>query len=146
MASTTFLSNATVNITQGATTYTSIGNNANQVTLTIGQDSLESTAFGDTGHRFVGGLQMVEVSIDFFLSYGGTGATAEVETALAAMVGQGTTTLIISPSGTTESAANPEYTITNAMLESFTPINSTVGELATVTATFTGGTWVRDIT
>jgi hypothetical protein len=146
MASTTFLSNATVNITQGATTYTSIGNNANQVTLTVGQDSLESTAFGDTGHRFVGGLQMVEVSIDFFLSYGGTGATAEVETALAAMVGQGTTTLIISPSGTTESAANPEYTITNAMLESFTPINSTVGELATVTATFTGGTWVRDIT
>jgi hypothetical protein len=146
MASTTFLSNATVNITQGATTYTSIGNNANQVTLTVGQDSLESTAFGDTGHRFVGGLQSVEVSIDFFLSYGGSGATAEVETALAAMVGQGTTTLIISPSGTTESASNPEYTITNAMLESFTPINSTVGELATVTATFTGGTWVRDIT
>ena len=146
MASTTFLSNATVNITQGATTYTKIGDNANQVTLTIGQDSLESTAFGDTGHRFVGGLQMVEVSIDFFLSYGGTGATSEVETALAAMVGQGTTTLVISPSGTTESASNPEYTITNAMLESFTPINSTVGELATVTATFTGDTWVRDIT
>jgi hypothetical protein len=146
MASTTFLSNATVNITQGATTYTKIGDNANQVTLTIGQDSLESTAFGDTGHRFVGGLQMVECTIEFFLSYGGSGATAEVETALAAMVGQGTTTLTISPSGTTESASNPEYTITNAMLENFTPINSTVGELATVTATFTGGTWVRDIT
>ena len=146
MASTTFLSNATVNITQGATTYTKIGDNANQVTLTIGQDSLESTAFGDTGHRFVGGLQSVEVSIDFFLSYGGSGATSEVETALAAMVGQGTTTLTISPSGTTESASNPEYTITNAMMENFTPINSTVGELATVTATFTGGTWVRDIT
>jgi hypothetical protein len=146
MASTTFLSNATVNITQGSTTYTKIGDNANQVTLTIGQDSLESTAFGDTGHRFVGGLQSVEVSIDFFLSYGGTGATAEVETALADMVGKGSTTLVISPSGTTESASNPEYTITNAMLENFTPINSTVGELATVTATFTGGTWARDIT
>ena len=146
MASTTFLSNATVNITQGATTYTKIGDNANQVTLTIGQDSLESTAFGDTGHRFVGGLQSVEVTIEFFLAYGGSGATAEVETALADMVGKGSTTLIISPSGTTESASNPEYTITNAMLENFTPINSTVGELATVTATFTGGTWVRDIT
>jgi hypothetical protein len=146
MASTTFLSNATVTITQGATTYTKIGDNANQVTLTIGQDSLESTAFGDTGHRFVGGLQSVEVSIDFFLSYGGTGATAEVETVLADLVGKGSTTLVISPSGTTESASNPEYTITNAMLENFTPINSTVGELATVTATFTGGTWARDIT
>ena len=141
MATTTFLSNATINITQGATSY-DLSDQANACTITIGQDSLESTAFGDTGHRFVGGLQMVEVSIDFFLSYGAT----EVETALAAMVGQGTTILTISPSGTVESASNPEYTITNAMLESFTPINSTVGELATVTATFTGGTWVRDIT
>jgi hypothetical protein len=145
MATTTFLSNATINITQGSTTY-DLSDQANQITVTVGQDSLESTAFGDTGHRFVGGLQSVEVSIDFFLSYGGSGATSEVETALAAMVGLGTTTLVISPSGTTESASNPEYTITNAMLESFTPINSTVGELATVTATFTGGTWVRDIT
>ena len=141
MATTTFLSNATIGITQGATT-TDLSDQANACSITIGQDSLESTAFGDTGHRFVGGLQMVEVSIDFFLSYGAT----EVETALAAMVGQGTTVLTISPSGTVESASNPEYIITNAMMESFTPINSTVGELATVTATFTGGTWVRDIT
>jgi len=145
MATTTFLSNATINITQGATTY-DLSDQANQITLTVGQDSLEATAFGDTGHRFVGGLQSVEVSIDFFLSYGGSGATSEVETALAAMVGQGSTVLTISPSGTTESASNPEYVITNAMLENFTPINSTVGELATVTASFTGGTWVRDIT
>ena len=141
MATTTFLSNATINITQGATSY-DLSDQANACTITVGQDSLEATAFGDTGHRFVGGLQSVEVSIDFFLSYGAT----EVETALAAMVGQGTTVLTISPSGTVESASNPEYIITNAMMESFTPINSTVGELATVTATFTGGTWVRDIT
>ena len=141
MATTTFLSNATINITQGATSY-DLSDQANTCTITIGQDSLESTAFGDTGHRFVGGLQSVEVSIDFYLSYG----VAEVEAALAAMVGQGSTVLVISPSGLTESASNPEYTITNAMLENFTPINSTVGELATVTASFTGGTWARDIT
>jgi hypothetical protein len=145
MATTTFLSNATINITQGATTY-DLSDQANACTITVGVDALESTAFGDTGHRFVAGLQSVEVSIDFFLSYGGSGATSEVETALAAMVGQGTTTLVISPSGTTETASNPEYTIANAMLENFTPINSTVGELATLTATFTGGTWARDIT
>lgn len=145
MATTTFLSNATINITQGATTY-DLSDQANQCTLTIGQDSLEITAFGDTGHKFAGGLQSVDVSITFFLSYGGSGSTSEVETALAAMVGQGSTTLVISPSGTTESASNPEYTITNAMLANFTPINSTVGEMATVTVNFTGGTWARDIT
>ena len=141
MATTTFLSNATINITQGAVT-TDMSDQANACSITIGQDSLESTAFGDTGHRFTGGLQSVEVAITFFLSYG----SAEVEAILASCVGTGTTVLTISPSGTTESATNPEYIITNAMLASFTPINSTVGELATVEATFTGGTWVRDIT
>lgn len=141
MATTTFLSNATINITQGATT-TDLSDQANACSITIGQDSLESTAFGDTGHRFTGGLQSVEVAITFFLSYG----SAEVEAILASCVGTGTTVLTISPSGTTESASNPEYIITNAMLASFTPINSTVGELATVEANFTGGTWVRDVT
>ena len=141
MATTTFLSNATINITQGVTT-TDLSDQANQVTLTVGQDSLEITAFGDTGHKFAGGLQSVDVSITFFLSYG----ASEVEAVLASCVGTGTTTLVISPSGTTESASNPEYTITNCMLANHTPINSTVGEMATVTANFTGGTWARDIT
>lgn len=141
MATTTFLSNATINITQGVTT-TDLSDQANQVTLTVGQDSLEITAFGDTGHKFAGGLQSVDVSITFFLSYG----ASEVEAVLASCVGTGTTTLVISPSGTTESASNPEYTIANCMLANHTPINSTVGEMATVTANFTGGTWVRDIT
>lgn len=145
MATTTFLSNATINITQGATTY-DLSDQANQCTVTVGYDILESTAFGDTGHRNVQGLQSVNVSITFFLSYGGSGASSEVETALAAIVGQGNTTLVISPSGTTESASNPEYTITNAMLATFTPINSTVSELATVQCEFVGGTWARDIT
>jgi hypothetical protein len=141
MATSTFLSNATINITQGATT-TDLSDQGNACTITVGFDSLESTAFGDTGHRFTQGLQTVDVSIDFFLSYGAT----EVEAILASCLGTGTTVLTISPSGTTESATNPEYVLTNCMLASFTPINSTVGSLATVTAQFTGGTWVRDIT
>jgi len=141
MATTTFLSNATINLTQGATT-TDLSDQANQCTITIGQDALEITAFGDTGHKMAGGLQSVDVSITFFLSYG----ASEVEAILASCVGTGTTTLIISPSGTTESASNPEYTIANCMLADFTPINSTVGEIATVTANFTSGTWVRDVT
>jgi len=141
MATSTFLSNATVNITQGVTT-TDLSDQCRSVTVTIGVDPLESTAMGDTGHRFVSGLQSVEVTLEMFLSYGAT----EVEGALNSCNGTGTTTLTISPSGTTESATNPEYIITNAMLENFTPIASTVGELAMVTATFTGGTWVRDVT
>ena len=141
MATTTFLSNATINITQGATT-TDLSDQANQCSITVGKAPLTVTAFGDTGERLAPGLDTVDVSITFFLSYG----ASEVEAILASCVGTGTTTLVISPSGTTESASNPEYTITNTMLANFTPINSTVGEIATVTANFTGGTWARDNT
>ena len=145
MATTTFLSNATVNISQGATTY-DISDQVRSVTLTVGYDSLEATAMGDTGRKYVQGLQAVSVSLECYLSYGGSGATSEIETMCAALVGQGNTTLVISPSGTTESASNPEYTITNAMLASFTPVKSVVGELAMITLDFTGGTFARDIT
>lgn len=141
MATTTYLSNPTVNVTQGATS-TDLTDQCRSAVVTIGYDSLESTAFGDTGRRYTQGLQKVEVTLELMISYG----TGEVEAVLYSMVGAGNTTLVISPSGTVESASNPEYTITNAMLAEFTPINATVGELSVYTATFTGGTWARDIT
>ena len=133
---TVYLSNPTVLI--GGVDVTQ---NTNAATLEIGYDSLESTTFGDTGHRFVSGLQMVNVTLTLFNNYG----TGEVEATLFDQVGDGTTTLVISPSGSTESASNPEYTISNAMLASFTPIVTTVGELSQVSVSYVGGTWVRDI-
>ena len=149
MATQTFLSNATVNITQGATTW-DVSDQCSNVTLTVGNEPLESTAFtssgSPSGRTYVAGLQSVEVSMTMYLAYGSTAAPdTETEAVLAACVGK-SSTLVISPSGTTESAANPEYTITGAFLESFTPINSAIGELATVEVTFTGGTFARDIT
>jgi hypothetical protein len=140
MPATTFLSNATLNITQGVTT-TDLSDQVQSITLTVGNDALEATAMGDTARLFVAGLQNVEVTITMYLSYG----ASEVEGVLASCVGK-QSTLVISPSGTTESASNPEYTITGAYLENFTPINSTFGELATVDVTFTGGTFARDVT
>ena len=112
------------------------------VTLTVGYDQLETTAFGDTGHKFTQGLQSVEVTLTLFNSYG----AGEIEATLYSVVGAGNTTLVLSPSGTSETASNPEYTITNAFLASFTPISATVGELSEVEVTFVGGTFVRDIT
>jgi hypothetical protein len=111
-------------------------------TVTLGVDSLESTAFGDTGHRFVPGLMTVSVELEMFLSYG----AGEVEATLFANLGTGTTELTISPSGTSESTTNPEYTIINMQLVDFTPITGAVGELSMVTASFIGGTYSRDIT
>jgi hypothetical protein len=149
MATQTFLSNATVNITQGATTW-DVSDQCSAVTLTVGNEPLESTAFSSsgapTGRSYVPGLQSVEVSLTMYLSYGATAAPdTEIETVLAACVGK-SSTLVISPSGTTEGVSNPEYTIQGCFLESFTPINSNISELATVETTWVGGTFARDIT
>jgi hypothetical protein len=144
MATTTFLGNATVNITQGMTSW-DVSDQCTACTVTVGQESLDATAFSSAspaGRSFVGGLQSVEVTMTLFLSYG----ASEVEAMIAAIVGQGSTTLVISPSGTSEGPANPEYTITGTMCESAPVISSSVGELAQVDLTFTGGTWVRDVT
>ena len=137
MATTTFLSNATVAI--GAV---DVSDQCQSVTLTTGFDQLETTAMGSNGRSYTKGLQSVDVTLTMFNSYG----AGEIEATLADVVGDDAVTLVISPSGTSESASNPEYTITGAFLASFTPIVSTVGELSMVNVTFTGGTFARDIT
>jgi hypothetical protein len=143
MATSTYLTNPTVNLapTTGGVAV-DLTDQCRSATITLGVDSLESTAFGDTGHRFVPGLQTVAVELEMYLSYG----AGEVEATLSANLGTGTTQLVISPSGTTESASNPEYTIINMQLVNFTPIAGAVGELSMVTASFVGGTYARDIT
>ncbi len=143
MATSTYLTNPTVNLaptTGGAAV--DLTDQCRSATVTLGVDSLESTAFGATGHSFVAGLQTVAVELEMYLSYG----AGEVEATLFANLGTGTTQLVISPSGTSESASNPEYTITNMQLVDYTPITGAVGELSMITASFIGGTYARDVT
>jgi hypothetical protein len=135
--STIVLSNASVAI--GAV---DLSDQVRSVTLTVGFDQLEVTAMGATGRAFTKGLQSVDVTLEMFNRYG----TSEVEATLWDVVGDDAVTLVISPNGTTESASNPEYTISGAFLSTFTPIVGTVGELSMVNVTFTGGSFVRDIT
>jgi hypothetical protein len=142
MATTTFLGNATINITPTGGSPIDVSDQCTKCEVMVGYDLLESTAFGDGGHRAVQGLQSVAVNMDLFLSYG----TGEVETLLAAIITAGSCIIVVSPSGTTESASNPEFTITNATLEQNPAIMSTVGELAVASLSFTNGTWARDVT
>jgi hypothetical protein len=143
MATSTYLMNPTVNLapTTGGVKV-DLTDQCRSATITLGVDSLESTAFGDTGHRFVPGLQTVEVELEMYISYG----AGEVEVTLFDNVGTGTTELTISPQSGAESASNPVYVIQNMQLVNFTPISGAVGELSMVTASFVGGTYVRDIT
>lgn len=134
----TYLSNPTVNVTSPSAI--SLTEHCSAAVLTLTAESKENTAFGQTSRTFTAGLFRNELTLTLFQSYG----TTEVETYLNTLFGVNST-IVISPSGTTESASNPEFTLTDCYLETITPINASVGELSVVEAVFMGGTYARDI-
>ena len=140
MATTTFLSNATVNITVSAVT-TDLSDQCSSVTVELKKTQLRATAMGDTAEKYTAGLQDNTITLNLYNSYG----SGEVEAILYSAWGV-PCTLVISPSGTVESSTNPEYTITDCYLENIYPVQSTVGELSAVQAVFRGGAATRDIT
>jgi hypothetical protein len=115
-----------------------LSDHANSVTLNYEIDSVETTAFGSTGHTFVGGLQNLSVEVALMQDF----AATNVEATIYPLVGTSTTLVIKAASGAT-SATNPTYTISNAFLAAHTPVAGAVGELAMTTLSFTGGTIVK---
>ena len=110
-------------------------------TLTITEEALEATTFADSARKYTAGLTNVEFTCTMMLAYD----TSEVEALLEGLVGTTTTVEVYATNSTSPGATNPEYTISDTYLESFTPINAALGELQTVDLTFTGGTYVRAI-
>jgi hypothetical protein len=137
MATTTYLSQPGV-ITVATV---DLRDQCSAISFTLGQEPLTSTAFGDTGQRMVGGLQTVEGTITLYGSYGAT----EVEGVIAGEIGQGDTTIVVKKADAVVAADNPEWTITNTMIANY-PVSYTVGELQVFEVSFSGGTWVRDVT
>jgi hypothetical protein len=141
MATTTFLSGATCNITPTGGSVIDVSDQLSKCEVMVGFELLESTSLADTGRQATKGLQSVAVNLDLYLSYG----VGEIETLLAAIVTAGSCTIVVSPSGTTESASSPEYTITTCTLDAAPVIMSSIGTLAVASVSFSNGTWVRDI-
>ena len=133
MATTTYLSNPY----QVSVNAVDLTDNCSAVSLTLGQTSLDATAFGASGLAMTGGLQTVSGSLTLFAAYG----AGDVEATIYAQVGLGTTSIIVQK-GSTISASNPKWTITNCMIKDY-PIEMKVGELQIMTVNFEAGTWVR---
>ena len=113
--------------------------NCNNVTIEVGYETGDATVMGDTGRKMVSTLQSVSVSATVFLEYG----SGSVEALIYAEVGEGDTTIVVTPSSAAVGVGNPSYTVSNAMISSFSPISTTVGDLSTFTLSATAGTWVR---
>lgn len=116
----------------------SLGDHSNSVTVNYEVDSVETTAFGNAGHIFAGGLQNLSVEIALMQDF----AASNVEATIYPLVGT-TTTLAIKATSSATSVTNPLYTISNAFLAAHTPVAGAVGELMMTTLSFTGGTIVK---
>lgn len=100
------------------------------VTLNRNYDELEVTAMGDTGHKYVAGLEASSVTIDFFNDW----ATDKVGQKLDSLLGT-SAALVLKPASGAVSATNPSYTM-NVLVNNITPINGAVGDLATQSVTW----------
>jgi len=108
------------------------------VTLNYEKDSVEVTAMGSSGHTFTGGLQNISLDVTFNQDF----AATKVAATLDALIGS-TTTVVVKPTSGAVSATNPSYTISNAFLAGTQPVAGSVGDLASTSVSFTGGTLVK---
>ena len=100
------------------------------VTINRTFDELEVTAMGDSGHKFVKGLEASTITIDFLNDT----ATSEVLQTLQAAWGTSTTVTVKQSSGAT-AATNPLYTMT-CLINNTTPVNGAVADLSTQSVTW----------
>jgi Flp pilus assembly protein TadG len=109
-----------------------LSDHVTSVTLNRTFDELEVTAMGDSGHKFVKGLEASSVTIDFLNDT----ATANVLATLQAAWGTSVTVVLLQTKGTAVGATNPLYTMT-CLVNNTTDINGAVGDLGTQSVTWT---------
>jgi hypothetical protein len=103
-----------------------LSDHVTSVTLNRNFDELEVTAMGDSGHKFVKGLEASSITLDFLNDT----ATASVLQTLQAAWGTNVTVVLLQSKGTAVSATNPLYTAT-CLINNTTDINGAVGDLGT---------------
>lgn len=140
--STVYLSNPALTINA-----VNLTDQATSAVLTYVYEQLETTAFGDTARLFGGAavtsLQNNTFEVTLYQDY----SASSTEATIYGLVGV-QTTIEVSPTAAglaTPSATSPLFTIVGCYLESHTPINASLGELSTITLSFTGGTLTKAV-
>jgi hypothetical protein len=102
------------------------------VTINRSFDELETTALGDSGHRFVKGLEASSITIDF---YNDSATSKTLQTLNSSSVWGNNVTVTFKQTDAAVSATNPLYTMT-CLINNTTPVNGAVGDLSTQSVTW----------
>ena len=109
---------------------TDISDWVSSVTLNRNFDELEVTAMGDSGHKYVAGLEASSVTLEIFNDFATDASMALLDAAVGTVVA-----MSVKPTGAATSATNPLYSF-NVLVNGVTPINGSVADLATSSLTF----------
>lgn len=107
-----------------------LSDHVTSVTINRSFDELEVTAMGDSGHKFVKGLEASSITIDFLNDT----ATGEVLPTLQAAWGT-TVTVTAKQTSAAVSVTNPLYTM-SCLINNTTDINGSVADLSMQSLTF----------
>lgn len=100
------------------------------VDLSVESDDVETTAFGGEWRTRVGGLKSASLTLDFHQDF----SAASVDATLWPLLNT-VATVVIKPTSGSVSATNPSYTA-EALVNSYQPFASSVGDLATLSVTW----------
>ena len=101
------------------------------VELTTDVEEQDDTTFGTNGWRSRrGGLKNGSITLNFFQDF----AASEVDATLWPLLGTATT-VVVKPTSDAVSATNPSYT-GSFLVAGYSPVNGTVGDLATTSVTW----------
>lgn len=108
---------------------TNFSTSLNSVELSLEADDLETTAFGETFRSRIGGLKQGSLTLNFMQDF----AIGSVDAVLHPLLGS-VGTVVIVPTSSAVGSANPSYAF-NILISSYSPFQSSVGDLATISLT-----------
>jgi hypothetical protein len=100
------------------------------ITINRNFDELEITSLGDTGHKFVKGLEASSITIDFLNDSASSKTLQTLNTTWGTSV-----TVTFKQTSAATSAENPLYTMT-CLINNTTPVNGAVADLSTQSVTW----------
>ena len=109
---------------------TDLSDHIASVTLNSTFDIVETTAFGNTAKTRVAGLADNSVTIEFHQDYAPSSVEQTIYPLLVTAV-----SVVAKPVAGTTTTINPQYTF-SALVSEWTPLNGSVGELATASVTW----------
>lgn len=111
---------------------TDLSDHVRQMSINISAEELDDTAMGDTWHSRLAGLKDWSITVEFNQDFASSSVDATIWGAFAT-----TAAIAFNPASSTTSATNPRYS-GNALISDYTPIDSSVGDLATTSVTWPG--------